>query len=80
MMFKSLNNLTPKYLSELFKPYSTDYNLRNVDKKVALPFPHTDFLKRSFSYSGAMIWNDLPQNIRNIESLNSFKREINKMF
>ena len=80
MMFKSLNTLTPTYLTKLFVPHSTDYNLRDADKKIALPLPHTNYLQRSFSYSGAVIWNDLPKNIRNIHSFNCFKREIYKMF
>ena len=28
-------------------------------KKLAVPHPHTDNLKRSFSYSGAGLWNSL---------------------
>ena len=48
--FKTLNDQSPEYL---FKPFSTDYGLRNDDNKLALPKPRTDFLKRSFCYSGA---------------------------
>ena len=59
LMFKTLNDQSPEYLKGLFKPFSTDYGLRNSDNKLALPKPRTDFLKRSFCYSGAYLWNSL---------------------
>ena len=55
-MFKTLNDQSPEYLKGLFEPFSTDYGLRNSDNKLALPKPHTDFLKRSFCYGGPDIF------------------------
>ena len=40
--------------------------------------PRTDYLKRSFSYSGVSLWNDLPEDIRTTTSLRNFKRRIDK--
>ncbi len=34
---------------------------------------HRDIYINSFAYSGAEIWNDIPTNIRNSVSLESFK-------
>ena len=31
--------------------------------KLLLPKPRTDYLKRSFSYSGAHLWNNLPEDV-----------------
>ncbi|CAB4026927.1 Hypothetical predicted protein, partial [Paramuricea clavata] len=39
---------------------SHDYNLRNSDMKLNLPFPKTDYLKKSISFNGVKLWNDLP--------------------
>ena len=36
-------------------------------------------LKRSFSYSGAMLWNNLPKNLRNAASVEHFKPNIEKV-
>ena len=33
----------------------------------------------SFSYSGALFWNSLPPDIRNIKSIGQFKKEINRL-
>ena len=80
LMYKCLNGLVPNYLQNLFTHRCTSYNLRNQEYKITLPKPRTDFLKRSFSYSGAKLWNDLPLSIRSSSSLAQFKREINLIF
>ena len=79
MMFKSLNGLAPVYLHELFCERHTDYDLRDSFRKLNLPKPRTDYLKRSFGYSGALLtllWNSLPESITAIRSLGQFKKEI----
>ena len=77
MMFKSLNGLAPGYLHDLFSERHTDYDLRDSFRKLNLPKPRTDYLKRSSGYSGALLWNSLPENIRAIRSIGQFKKEIN---
>jgi len=65
-MFKTVNKQTPEYLQDLFKPFSTDYGLRDKENKFALPKPYTDFLKCSFCFSAAQLRNNLPHNVRAI--------------
>ena len=48
--------------------------LRGSVNKLVVPFPRTNYMKNSFSYSGATLWNSLPCNIRESGSLNQFKR------
>ena len=80
MMFKSFNNLGPVNLQDLFNKRSTNYNLRNSCGKLPLPKPRTNYVKRSFSYSRAQLWNSIPQDVGNIKSVGQFKREINRLF
>ena len=75
MVFKSLNGLVPEYLTSKFiKRNESNYSLRDSVNKPAVPFPRTNYMKNSFSYSGATLWNSLPCNIRESGSLNQFKR------
>ena len=37
------------------------YNLRNADINLSVPEPVTEYLKRSFGYSSAVLWNSLPR-------------------
>lgn len=78
MMFKSLNGETPEYLSNKFiiRNDTTSYRLRNSDMRLALPQPRTDYFRKSFSYSGATLWNSLPADIRTSKTLNEFKTRL----
>jgi len=42
-------------------------------RPLAIPQPHTNYSKRRLSYSGVVLWNSLPLNIRQSLSLNQFK-------
>jgi len=67
-MLKTVNKPTPECLQDLFKPFSIDYGLGDKEKKFAL--------KRSFRNSGALMWNNLPHNVRAIRSYKKFNVEI----
>ena len=79
MMFKTMNGLAPDYLQSLFSQRHSVYNLRDSEGKLTLPKPNTNYLKRSFSYSGAMLWNNLPKCLKNAVSVNNFKQIIKKI-
>ena len=75
MVLKSLNGLVPEYLkSKFIKRNESNYSLRDSVNKLVVPFPRTNYLKNSFIYSDATLWNSLPCNIRESGSLNQFKR------
>ena len=77
MVYKSLNDLVPGYLSsKLVEQYETCYSLRDSVKKLIfiVPFPQTNFMNNSFSYSGVVLWNSLPYDMREAKSLSQFKR------
>ena len=70
--------MAAQYLQQLFAPRYSEYNLRNSLNKLCVPKPRTDYLKRSFSYSGACLWNSLPEQLRSATSLKSFKVALDK--
>ena len=72
MVDKSLNGLTPNYLSR--SDVITSYNLRDSENKLAILLPRTNYYKNSFSYSGAVLWNSLPSAARQATSLTNFRR------
>ena len=79
IMYKTIHDLAPEYLQRLFSQRDTGYNLRNLEGKLTLPKPNTNYLKRSFCYSGACLWNNLPQYLRNADSIGQFKRTIKQV-
>ena len=82
MMYKSLNGLAPDYLRNKFTDRSTisRYELRDSKNKLAIPMPRTNFLKNSFSYKGAILWNSLPSDVRTANSIQEFKTKFNDYF
>ena len=77
LMFKSLNNLAPLPLQNLFSHVCTkhSYNTRNAsDDALSLPKCHLECYKQSLEYAGADLWNKIPISIRNSFTLSSFKR------
>ena len=73
-MFKVLHDLALTRLSNTFRNLSSanNYHLRIADNKLAVPWSKTEFLKESFSYNGAKIWNFSPNEIRSYETLATF--------
>ena len=60
LIYKILNDDTAPNLRNSFvrrNADQTDYHLRNSATDLILPKPKRDFLKRSFKYSGTMLWN-----------------------
>ena len=79
MFYKSLHGLAPDYLRSKFERRETAYNVRDPENKLNVPLPRTNYYKNSFSYSGATLWNSLPCDIRQAESLGLFKRLIKEV-
>ena len=75
LVYKALNGLTPDYLTQMFTERSriAYYTLRATGDKLALPQARTNYLKDSFSYSGAVLWNSLPNEVRQANTLSQFK-------
>jgi hypothetical protein len=53
-----------------------NYNLRNSNTDIAHPKPRREFLKKSFKYSGAKLWNSLSREAKEAQSIYSFKMNI----
>ena len=82
MVYKSLNGLAPDYMHSMFvnRDSVNLYSLRNTEGKLAVPKPRTNYLKNSFSYSGAVLWNSLPIGLRQANNLTNFRAGCAKLF
>ena len=73
-MFKTVNNLVPKYVCDKFASVNTihKHNLRGAQHNLFIPRPNTEALKKSFRYRGAVTWNSLSAEAKQATTLNSF--------
>ena len=81
LTFKAIHKLALTYISELVSPKDTGgrYYLRSNNGKL-LNIPPRKSLStlgdRSFYMAAPKLWNDLPLFIRNISSVNAFKKAL----
>ena len=74
LVFKAYKSLAPPYLKQLFN-FS---NIRATSRYITLPKPRIDLFKTNFSFSGASLWNIIPNQIKSCNSLTSFKTQLYK--
>jgi hypothetical protein len=79
MLFKAMNGLTPTYITELFHTHQHGRSTRNSGA-IRLPRPHLECYRRSFSYSGARLWNTLPESLKEAQTVDGFKRQYLRTF
>ena len=71
LIYKSVNNQAPTYISQMFQP-AKGRSLRSAStNKLFVPRAHQNSLR----YSGPKLWNSLTNNARSAKTLNEFKNE-----
>lgn len=77
--YKAITGLAPSYLSDLFTKNSDrniDISLRNAATDLYIPKMTTCKGQKAISFRGAKTWNQLPLDIKQANSLNSFKCQL----
>ena len=78
-VYKSLNNDSPIYMSDMFKTASqSNINTRQAYSRLIQPLCKTKMGLNSISYLGPSLWNKLPENIK--PSLITFKHKAKEYF
>ena len=56
------------------------YSLRNVvSEKLHIPTAKTELFKKTFTYSGPKLWNELPFSIWQVSFYNAFKTKLKSL-
>lgn len=67
-MYETINKISPPYLQNNFTFVSEVHiqAIRSTDNNdLFVPKPYLELYRKSLTYSGAKIWNALPEQIRN---------------
>ena len=76
---KVKNELCPWYIKEIFHNNNINrYSFRNSDF-IILRFNNVTYGKHRLRYLGPFLWSKLDKNVRNLETLNTFKTQIRKL-
>ena len=78
-MYKVVNGISPEIMNDVFKVRNeTHYRLRHTSQFLIEPIHSVFNGSESASYLGPKIWEQIPIEIKNKDSLISFKKEIKK--
>ena len=78
-LYKILNDYTAPNLKQSLVgscPMPASYNLRSTDTDIALPKPSRKFLRKTFKYSEAKLWNSLSREAKEAQSISIFKQNL----
>ena len=75
---KTLHGLAPSYIKDLVQSYLPARDLRSSKKNLLVVpvFNINSYGRRAFSVASPLLWNSLPQHIRDAGSLDIFKRQL----
>ena len=77
-MYKVSKNLSPQLVTEIFEKRNNVYDLRNPSEFVRPRIRSVFNAEESISYLGPKIWDIVPPELKALETVNAFKREIKK--
>jgi len=82
IVFRAFRGVGPLYLQELICPYRPTLSLRSESKNLLyVPACRTaTYGNGLFTVETAILWNDLPQEMRDVENFSSFKRLLKTHF
>lgn len=76
MIFKMIKGLLPKYLSDNLIFTNEIHNVRTrQENQLRIPKFNTEFARKNVFVIGLKMYNDLPKNIKESNSLNQFKQK-----
>uniref|UniRef100_A0A8C1P678 Reverse transcriptase domain-containing protein n=1 Tax=Cyprinus carpio TaxID=7962 RepID=A0A8C1P678_CYPCA len=77
LVYKSLNDLEPKYIADMLTEYKPNRPLRSLGlSQLEIPWVHTKKGESAFSYYAARSLNQLPEEIRCAKTLVTFKSRL----
>ena len=79
-VFKAINNLSPKYMSDLFPLQDTDHNTRTVNMIVQSHYEHVNYGVKSFKCYATHLWNNLPNQIKMTNDIDAFRANIDTWY
>ena len=75
-IYKTIHNLNPCFIKEVFTERISGYNLRNISRILLLKPNKNSYGIESATYMGSKLWLELTNDIKTFTSLQIFKEKI----
>ncbi len=72
-IFKTLNDLNPPFMRDIFKTRTSKYSMRNLNNLAHYRPNQVKFGSNSLKFLGPQIWNCLPDELKSAKDLKTFK-------
>ena len=79
LIFKAVNGMLPKYISDLFVVRTNVKCLRGTNKLVVPGKKTSNFGLKSTTFIGAKVWNSLPDKLLTTKILKEFKKAVREL-
>ena len=77
LVFQSLHGTSPIYMTDIISRYHQARSLRSTKSlRLSVPRTHHSWGDRSFSHAAPELWNNLPLQLRQQDSLSTFKSSL----
>ena len=83
LVYRCVNEEAPvRLINELVMTADThDFPTRSASQgNVQIPEPKVELFRQSFRYQGALLWNKLPSELKNVNDIATFKYMYKKLF
>ncbi len=77
-VFKCVHKISPNYVCEMFEIHNVNYDFRDPFPLQQRSYKTITHGRRTFSYMGSKLWNDLPNDIKCITSIEEFRSMMKK--
>ena len=78
-VYKSLTLLNPGFMWNFFERNHIPYNLRRGDILFLPPAKSTRYGVNSLAFRGSLLWNNLPHQVKESQTLEEFKNRIKNL-
>jgi hypothetical protein len=75
-VYKARNGISPVYIREMFTPKSSNYNLCRTNQITMFHRRTTNYGLKTFTHLGTSLWNKLPNQLKEANSLKNFKEQL----
>jgi len=79
LIYKYFHNDVPEYISDMFNANVIKYNTRNPNMLKRPPYK-TSNGRKSLSYLGPKLWDDIPHQLKQKQTIASFKHDFKKHY
>ena len=78
-VYKSIMQFNPEFMWHCFNTNPIPYHLRKGSRLLIPPAKSVNFGTNSVTFRGSLLWNNLPLRLKNSQTIDDFKSELNNL-